>query len=51
LGSELSLVDAGDYDADGESELLFWYSGYNQDGYTLLFDGLRKQVSYRWKYH
>lgn len=51
LGSHLSVVDAGDYDGDGESEILFWYSGYNEDGYTLLYQGLRKRVDYHWKYH
>jgi hypothetical protein len=51
LGADLSLVDAGDYDADGESEVLCWYSGYNEDGYTLFYDGLRKRVNYYWKYH
>lgn len=51
LGANLSLVDAGDYDADGSSELLFWYSGYNKDGYSLFYDGLRKRVDYQWSYH
>ena len=51
LGRDLSLVDAGDYDADGPSEVLFWYSGYNDDGYTLFYDGLRKHVDYHWNYH
>ena len=27
----LSLVDAGDYDADGKSELIFFLSGYNEE--------------------
>lgn len=51
LGANLSLVDAGDYDADGTSELLFWYSGYNKDGYSLFYDGLQKHVDYQWSYH
>ena len=29
LGPGLELVDAGDYDKDGHSDLIFWYSGYN----------------------
>lgn len=51
LGADLSLVDAGDYDADGQSEVLFWYSGYNEDGYTLFYDAFRKSVKFHWKYH
>jgi hypothetical protein len=51
LGQDLTLVDAGDYDGDGASELLFWYSGYDEDGYTLVYDGGRKSVDYHWNYH
>ncbi len=51
LGVNLTLIDAGDYDADGTAEVLFWYSGYNKDGYSLFYDGLRKRVDYLWSYH
>jgi len=51
LGQDLALVEAGDFDSDGTSELLFWYSGYNEDGYTLFYDGFRKHVDYHWTYH
>ncbi len=51
VGQELALVDAGDYDGDGSSELLFWHSGYNSDGYTLFDDTLRKRVDVGWSYH
>lgn len=51
VGPNLTLVDAGDYDSDGATEIVFWYSGYNDDGYTLFYDGFRKHVDYHWKYH
>ena len=51
LASELELVDAGDYDGDGQSEVLFWHSRYNEDGYTLFYDQFRKRVDYWWTYH
>ena len=47
----LSLVDAGDYDADGKSELIFFLSGYNEDGYALFYDSNRKSVRWTWSYH
>jgi hypothetical protein len=51
LGTNLDLVDAGDYDADGSSEIVFWYSAYNEDGYALLHDRLEKRSDFRWRYH
>lgn len=51
LGEGLWLVDAGDYDRDGRSEVLFWFSGYNRDGYVLLTDALATRVEYLWNYH
>ena len=51
LGHEMELVDIGDYDGDGTSEMLFWHSGHNRGGYRLLFDSLRRQVRYEWGYH
>lgn len=51
LGRNLSLVDAGDYDNDGESELLFWSSSYNSDGYTLYCGECKTPVDFRWHYH
>ncbi len=51
LGPGLALVDAGDYDAKGKSELLFWFSGYNQDGYVLFSSDFTKEAGYLWQYH
>jgi hypothetical protein len=47
----LILVDAGDYDADGKLELVFFVSGYNEDGYALFYDSFQKSVMYTWHYH
>ena len=51
LGFGLDLVDAGDYDADGEVEFVFWYSGNNTDGYTLYESSFKKRFDYHWSYH
>jgi len=45
------LLDVGDYDKDGKSEVLFWSSGYNEDGYVLYYDDFRKKVPFKWHYH
>jgi hypothetical protein len=51
LGNNLSLIDAGDYDKDGKSEVIFWYSSYNRDGYVLFSDDFKKRVDFIWGYH
>ena len=43
LGPEIALIDAGDYDADGKSELLFWRAGHDGHGYVL-FDSAFQQA-------
>jgi len=51
IGQSLELIDAGDYDHDGHSEVVFHKSGYNYDGYILVFDDMRKQIEFGWSYH
>ncbi len=51
IGTSMELVDAGDYDGDGKSELLFWSRGYDKDGYVLFFNDLRQKAEYTWIYH
>jgi hypothetical protein len=52
IGSFLTLLDAGDYDNDGRSEVVFVLSqGENTDGFVL-FDGtFEKPVTLTWHYH
>lgn len=51
IGTELTLIDAGDYDNDGKSEVIFWHSGYNKDGYTLFYNNFNNRVDHYWNYH
>lgn len=51
LGAALDLVDAGDYDGDGRSDLLFWHTDMNEDGYWLFPQGGSEYIAYTWHYH
>jgi len=51
LDQGMSLVDAGDYDNDGKSELVFSKGGYNQDGYVLFYEDFKKRVQFEFSYH
>jgi hypothetical protein len=51
LGNELLLIDAGDYDGDGRSELVFRKSSYDYDGYVIYFDDFAKAAEFGWNYH
>jgi hypothetical protein len=51
LGPEITLIDAGDYDADGESELLFWHAGHDSDGYVLFDAALQHNLRVYRGYH
>lgn len=51
IGYELDLVDAGDYDADGKVEFVFWHGAYDNDGYTLYESNFEKRFDYYWTYH
>lgn len=51
LGSGLTLLDAGDYDGDGYSELVFFVARYDAGGYALFRGNLPRLVSYEWNYH
>lgn len=52
IGSFMSLLDAGDYDNDGKSEVVFLLSqGENTDGFVLFDASFEKPVSALWHYH
>ena len=51
LGSNMQLVDAGDYDGDGKEEAVFKVQRYNNDGYILFHDGFRQKLEFSWGYH
>ena len=50
LGSRLHLsIDIGDFDKDGQTEWIFQYSGYNNDGYTLFYNFFKKpRFEFNW---
>jgi len=50
LGSELMLIDAGDYGGDGHSELIFAKSSYDYDGYLMFYDDFRRSAAFGWNY-
>jgi hypothetical protein len=51
LGSNMLLVDIGDYDQDGDEEAVFKIQRYDNDGYTLYYDGFRHNAEFSWHYH
>jgi hypothetical protein len=51
LGKAMWLVDAGDYDNDGRSELVFSIDDYNRGGYVLFYDDFKKSVTFEFGYH
>jgi len=50
-GEELAFVDAGDYEADGQSEVLCIINGYNHGGYALFYDDFKRRAVFEFSYH
>ena len=51
IGGDLTLLDTGDYDGDGASEVIFQSSGYNRDGYILFHPRDGSKQEFHWSYH
>ena len=51
LGSNMWLVDAGDYDNDGKSELVFSIDDNNRGGYKLFYDDFSRIAMFEFSYH
>lgn len=51
LGTNMWLVDAGDYDNSGKSELLFSINGYNTGGYRLYYLDFTQSAEFVFHYH
>jgi hypothetical protein len=51
LGEGMILVDAGDYDNDGRSEIVFKTSGYNRGGYKIFYKAFSKHALFEFGFH
>ncbi len=51
IGEGMWLVDAGDYDNDSRSELLFSINRENRGGYELFYDNFKRKALFEFEYH
>ncbi len=51
LDTGMWLVDAGDYDNDGKSEVIFAIVGDDIGGYKIFYDDFKKQASFKYIFH
>jgi hypothetical protein len=51
LDKAMWLVDAGDYDGDGRSELVFSIDDNNRGGYKLFYDHFKSEAVFEFSYH
>jgi hypothetical protein len=47
----LRPIEVGNFDGVDGDEALFWYSGYNEDGYVLFYANFTKVARFTWGYH
>ena len=50
VGTAMWLVDAGDYNNDGQSEVIFAINAYNTGGYRLYYQDFKKSIEYVFHY-
>jgi len=51
LGHDIMPLDYGDYNGDGKEEWVFWFSGYDDDGYILFYNAFNDRSEFHWSYH
>ena len=51
IGEGMSLIDAGDYDNDGKSEIVFSIAGQDTSGYKIFYDDFKKHATFEFTYH
>ena len=51
LRDELTYLEHGDFDNDGNDEFLFWYRRFNHNAYVLYYDDFQKSAKFEWTYH
>jgi hypothetical protein len=51
LDSGMWLVDAGDYDNDGKSEVIFSINRENEGGYEIWYDEFKNHTVFKFNYH
>lgn len=51
IGTSMAYVASADLGGDTTAYHLFWFSGYNEDGYLLFKSSFGKPQQFTWKYH
>ena len=50
LGNGMSFLEAGDYDGDGQSELIYFMSRGGKDGFVMYYNSVSKFIRLAWAY-
>jgi hypothetical protein len=51
IGKAMTHLGSADLDSDGRYEHVFWFTGYNRDGYLLFDDSFGAPLRFEWSYH